>query len=667
MTEYLEIDLDEEESRFEESELDPLQDALVRSDFLRVCAHAVRNGSVDFLATIEEQASKAEKLAEFQRDVKLARSAYVSEDAVLRVADLIAKTLKVEVDYGISTFKSGGRSKKPIPVRVCSPLLIAAVGSNVEREKPHLDLRIKTRDGTWNSLTLARTALTQGGWQSLLVEKGLEIADELTLKLILLNAAPDDRFDLAESAGWTNSIYVLPSGEVFGLPAHSGTVIAGFRTEKGFAVAGDLLQANELLRNLEGNSRAMLCIAAAMAAPAMYGLGGEPGGFHLFGRSSQGKTTVLCGAASIWGKGAEERDGGLVDSWNSTRFAAEELAAQSSDCPLFRDESRLVAPHDFQQTIYTLAQGINKAAGKKEGGLRQRKTFRPMLLSTGEMSSREQIEGGNLAYDAGMSVRLVDVPAVPQVGTGVFERVPTGMSGSDFAKYIRTMSAQHYGHHGRAFLNLLLADRAAVIEEIKSYVARIREILILDGAKDDQSGRVADRFAMVSGVAYFCIVHGILPWDLVAFVESMRSVYRDWLAHRGGSGSQEALSATAKFDANWVKFRDRFVRVGSAGAVHPRDCLGYTRVVDDIREIWFASDDALGEMVGGKNRVEDFLTFLEGNHSSEWCFDRGEGRNRKKRVPNPIKVCGTPSRMYKVTARNPVFGDTEDDDTALSD
>ena len=63
---------------------------------------------------------------------------------------------------------------------------------------------------------LPRSALTNGGWQTTLIDKGLRIGDEQTLKQLLLNVAPNRLFDVVEHAGWNGSLFVLPSGETFG-------------------------------------------------------------------------------------------------------------------------------------------------------------------------------------------------------------------------------------------------------------------------------------------------------------------------------------------------------------------------------------------------------------------------------------------------------------------
>ena len=92
------------------------------------------------------------------------------------------------------------------------------------------------------------------------------------------------------------------------------------------ATVGALAAGHRLLR---------FSIASALAG-TLLDLGGfESGCFHFFGKSSEGKTTCLRVAASVWGSGA---DGGYVRTWRATANGLEAAFAGASDTCLPLDE-----------------------------------------------------------------------------------------------------------------------------------------------------------------------------------------------------------------------------------------------------------------------------------------------------------------------------------------
>src|SRR5262249_35299360 len=73
-----------------------------------------------------------------------------------------------------------------------------------------------------------------------------------------------------------------------------------------------------------GHNRPMFAVGAAFAPPILKLAGGESGGFNLEGLSSIGKTTLLCAAASVWGRADEH---GIIRTWRGTANGVESTAA----------------------------------------------------------------------------------------------------------------------------------------------------------------------------------------------------------------------------------------------------------------------------------------------------------------------------------------------------
>lgn len=634
-----------------------IKSAIETRNFLPVCA-AIFAGSGEK----EENVAKAAKengmeneLAEAQA---LAPYAVASVVAVKEAGNRIARDVFADMSCSITIQKTS--NKITYTVEACSPIIVMALGSNRQGENPHLKLKIQNVEGEWNDLLLPRVALFNGTWLTLLADKGARFGDAETARLILSNVEPSNLFGVLEHAGWNGGRYVLPSGKIYGADA-SDEFVATFPTNAAFGVGGRRELAGEMLRHCESNTRLMLAVEAALAAACLEGLGAEPGGFHFYGASSGGKTSTLCIGASVVGKGAEQKNGGHVGSWNSTAYAAEKIAGMHSDCLLCVDEMRQMTPEAFQKTAYSYANGIGKAAGSKDGSLRERPTFRPMVLSTGEASTKDYIESGyGLSYDAGMSVRLVDVPADAGVGLGIFDYVPGGFtSAADFADYLKRTAAEHYGHHGDAFFELLAARRDAVLRTVGRLRDHIHKRLLKQCGGDAQSGRVAQRFSMTAAVGYFCAVHGLLPWKPTSTLKTADRLMADWLRARGGKGSGEALAGLRRFNEAWMRHRERFKRLGDKYHT-PHDTLGATRVLKNFREIWIADDQALAEILGQAQRVQPFLDYLDDGLSDDWELVKESDGRRQRSAPKGYEL---PKRMYCIRSKGlvPDDGVTDDD------
>lgn len=159
---------------------------------------------------------------------------------------------------------------------------------------------------------------------------------------------------------------------------------------------------------MAGHSRAMFAVSIAFAGPLLGLLGQEGGGFHLYGQSSRGKTTLADAAASVWGKGASP---GFVRSWRSTANALEATAALHTDTLLPLDEVSVIDPREAYAAAYQLAAGSGKGRSARDGSLRQSLAWRTMVLSTGEVRITDKLAESRQRVRAGQQVRLVDVPA----------------------------------------------------------------------------------------------------------------------------------------------------------------------------------------------------------------------------------------------------------------
>lgn len=171
-------------------------------------------------------------------------------------------------------------------------------------------------------------------------------------------------YAVTDRAGWHHGAYILPNGDIIGSERvfyngdksqaeayHSQGSLEDWRAEIGTYLAG--------------NSRLCLAIGTALAAPLMQLLGMESGGFHLYGDSSDGKTTAAKAALSVWGKPDI-----LKLTWEGTGLGFSNIAGARNDGFLVLDEIGQAAPRVVAHTAYSVINGTSKAQGAKEGGNR---------------------------------------------------------------------------------------------------------------------------------------------------------------------------------------------------------------------------------------------------------------------------------------------------------
>jgi putative DNA primase/helicase len=282
------------------------------------------------------------------------------------------------------------------------------------------------------------------------------------------------------------------------------------------------------------NSRLALALCASLAGPLLEPSGMESGGFNFVGGSSTGKTTTLVAAGSVWGKGVTA--GGYIQNWRATSNGLEGLAALHSDAALCLDEIGQAPGQTVMEAAYMLANGMGKARAFADGSAKAAKTWRAIVLSTGEKGLAEKIaeEGGRI--QAGQTVRLVDVPADAGAGFGLFEELHGFPSAQVFADAIKEAAATHYGHTARLFIEAFINNREATTRSLHEAFDTDQ---FCPADADGQVKRVARRFLLCAVAGEMASGWGLLPWEKGEALAPVRKCFEAWLAARGGIGAAE--------------------------------------------------------------------------------------------------------------------------------
>jgi putative DNA primase/helicase len=286
-------------------------------------------------------------------------------------------------------------------------------------------------------------------------------------------------------------------------------------------------------------------IATALAGTLLDIGGFESGCFHFFGKSSEGKTTSLRMAASVWGSGA---DGGYVRTWRATANGLEAAFAGASDTCLPLDELGQVEGRELGQALYMATGGVGKQRMRRDATLKPSHSWRVIVLSSGEFpietKLNEDPKHGARAH-AGQLVRAVDIPVCGV--HGVFDAFePDDVDPSAFAEKCKNATSTFYGMAGPEFVRQLIAQNISakhVREHVDAFVqSALRDVKDRHG----QAARVAQRFGLVCAAGELGVQFEILPWEQGDPLNDASELFKVWLDEQGGSTPYETRQAIAQ-------------------------------------------------------------------------------------------------------------------------
>jgi uncharacterized protein (DUF927 family) len=387
-----------------------------------------------------------------------------------------------------------------------------------------------------------------------LADEGLSVSPHSSqlkrLKAFLIELDCSARVRIVSRIGWheqrERQIFVLPDGAV-GDAADEKTMLQSTSSARNpFGSRGTLEDwQKDVARHCEGNSRLAFSVSVALAGPLPGLLGlNDGGGFHLYGPSSQGKTTALQVAASVWGKGDKS---GFVSTWRGTANGMEGIAAMHTDTVLILDEIGQADSKTVAEASYMLAQGVGKTRATRTGEARKAAQWRILVLSSGELTTSAKIgEDKSRKIAAGQMVRLIDIPSDAGKGLGAFDVTPRGFqSVKDLADHLKEATAQSYGTAGPALIEAIMTDPDSCRQAVFAFMADWKAEHSPNGA-DSQVRRAVDRFALVAAAGEFATATGLVPWQTGAASQAAAQMLGDWITARGGVDQSETSAGIAQ-------------------------------------------------------------------------------------------------------------------------
>ena len=369
-----------------------------------------------------------------------------------------------------------------------------------------------------------------------------------------------------------------------------------------------------------------------MAAPFLALLNEEGGGFHLAGDSSKGKTTAARLALSVWGD-PETTKG----NWDTTPLGLQNLALARNDGLLVLDEIGQTAdPRKIPQMVYSVINGVSKTQGAKDGGNRRQKTWRNLILSTGEINP-ESLIGDRAQWKAGNHVRLPDIQA--EARYGIYDTLHGFADGAKLSEHINQATAKQRGTAGRALIRQILKDgKEAAAQAVEASRARFLETL---PPMEGQARRIARRFALLAAVLeYAAPITGMRQG---AGEAGVRQCFNEWLEENGTGNREDRRiieQVIAFMDVNALSMRFSDWNAQTTNQNH----AGYRKQEGSIDEYWIVPVTFENEVCKGYSPRKA----CEVLHNHEWLKKADNGRWQHQR-----KRSGVASRFYVLMGEAP--------------
>ncbi|WP_421247190.1 DUF927 domain-containing protein [Aeromonas jandaei] len=452
----------------------------------------------------------------------------------------------------------------------------------------------------------------------------------------LMMCQPEREITCVEHTGWYEGTYVLPSGSI-GPGADDVILQSGGYMDSDFTSAGELADwQRQIAAVAVGNSRLGFALSLAFAAPLLSLVGLEGGGFHLKGESTDGKSTIMKAAASVYGQ--PDR---YSHTWRATGNAIEGIASRRNDALLCLDELGELDGREAGQVAYMLANGQGKGRSRQDGELRERKAWRLLFLSTGELSLEDHAAEAGKRTQAGMEVRTIQIPS--STGKhGAFESLHSQVDGRAFADALNDACKRFYGTAFHVYAGALAMGLDTHRERLKADIKRLAVELTPKGA-GNQVGRAINRFALVAAAGELATELGITGWPQGEATKAVQVCLKAWLDERGHLGNKEdkaALDQVRSFVAahQYSRFADWF-----DPNHRPANMVGY-RKVDAGSVNFFVLPSAWAEITKGRDP----------KRVAQLCVEAGwlrPSKDSQKRSQSVVKLPGMSkaSRVYHLS------------------
>jgi putative DNA primase/helicase len=471
----------------------------------------------------------------------------------------------------------------PVDVRLCGPLRVTAIARNKHGREFGQVLEFTDKDRRVKRWNMPSRLLAGRGddLQKELFDSGLDIVHSHRSRIAeyISGQHPKERVWTAATCGWHGNDFVLPD-QVIG--DGSDAVLYQCDSTKAldaFAGSGTLDQwRDNVSRYCLGNPLMILAESEAFSGPLLAKCAIEGIGVHIFGASSNGKTSGMLVAGSVWGEPKL-----FNKSWTATANGLEAAAISVNDGLFCLDEMSKADADEVSKSLYMLANGTGKQRSNANGTAKQLNTWRVAVLSNGEESIETHLAKRGIAAKPGELVRFLQLPIFGAYGA--FDDLHGHESGRLFSDAVRRNSQQYYGTAGVAYLQKLTRDD----RDFADYLNRFVEVFEKKfGELSPQEGRAARTFALIGMAGELATEYGVTGWPENTALDTALLCFEKWRAHRG-EGEMEPKQLVASI-RNYIELYGdaRFTSVTDDTRLHG-ERSGYWRETGDVRQWLFSS------------------------------------------------------------------------------
>ncbi len=438
---------------------------------------------------------------------------------------------------------------------------------------------------------------------SKLCDCGLEL--DKSNKALILNYInkyiPEIRYTRSSRIGWQrNMAYVLPDA-VYGFDCIDHYKFSA--NDHPYKTSGTL---SDWIENI---GRKCVChtfpefvCQIALSGVLLRPMSIEGGGFHFYGRSSSGKSTLAYLAGSVLGGDGRH---GFVSQWRGTVNAFEAMAVLHNDNTMILDEIGQGNPNDIYSLVYSLFNGKMKERCNIDAKLRSSQDWLLNCISTGEISMTEKIsEDRYLKSKVGQEVRMPDIPVICDGINQIYDSSLDKKAQAELSEYLKKMSNTYYGTPLRKFLEIFNNKDKALyyLEQAKKTMNRFVE----EKCKDASSGqirRVARRFGLVAATGEMAVNEGIFPWSVDDAYNCCSHPFDLWFKEHGSNVDMEIERAIS----NIKEFIDhrKYTTFADKDKCNFIPDAGFTTFDKDLNaRIYYFTSEAFNRIVGKINRNE---------------------------------------------------------------
>ena len=413
----------------------------------------------------------------------------------------------------------------------------------------------------------------------------------------LRSCAPDRRFIIVDRLGWHKNkdgkLFFALKDKVIGQSQEEIIFNSTAPDEAlpALEVSGTAEEWRDNVANLcNYSTRATLGVCMAFAAPMARLLDVPTFGIHLKGKTSRGKSTVACIASSVYGRFSSYKK-----SWQGTQTGMEGLAYNYNDLLLPLDEISNIDPKDVSNVIYAIGNEVDKNRGAKNGLNRTTKTWREVVLSTGEETVTEMLRKANLKAQAGLEVRMpsINAQATDDEEMGVNESFPAGYNAQSYKELLEGNCKKYHGAVFERWIEFLITLDP---DNLREEYTRFRDSFIQEYRPTNQNRRIANNFAFVAFAGELAPVAGLTGWEMERETsghswarEAVGICFKSALDIIGNGLPIEDKKALEHIETLLLENRSNFLNGALGSSFAPSPCWGYRLLIGapEVGEVFY--------------------------------------------------------------------------------